>query len=115
MAQADLITGVSDDLCKVAIRKTDHLNNIELIPIGTDLELFMPGLDIQPLRQKLNIPNAAYVVLSPRQMTPLYNQETIIQSIPKVLQEVPNAVFILKDTFCNTDERKANGRTASIL
>ncbi len=83
------------------------MSQVELIPIGTDPKLFRPDLDTTGLRERLQIPQDAFVVLSPRQMTPHYNQITIIESIPKVLEEVPQAVFIMKDTFCNTPERKA--------
>lgn len=107
LSQADLITGVSDDLCKTAMQLTHGQNTVELVPIGVDPSLFMPDLDTSDLREKLSIPDDRFVILSPRQMMPLYNQETIIQSIPKVLNEIPNAIFILKDTFCNTDERRA--------
>lgn len=105
--QADLITGVSADLCQVAQNKAGPHANIELIPIGTQTELFHADIETDHFKKQMNIPDDAFVVLSPRQMTPLYNQETILQAIPKVLQEIPKAVFILKDTFCNTDERRA--------
>jgi glycosyltransferase involved in cell wall biosynthesis len=110
LRQADLITGVSADLCQVAGEMTFDQVPIELIPIGTDLSLFHADVDkarVQELREQLSIPHDAFVVLSPRQMTPLYNIETIIEAIPSVLAHEPNTIFLLKDTFCNTDERKA--------
>ncbi|MEB3285988.1 MAG: glycosyltransferase family 4 protein [Vampirovibrionales bacterium] len=107
LRQASLITGVSDDLCKIAARLTRMRSLVEMLPIGIDPELFVPDLDTSDLRERLNIPENAFVILSPRQITSLYNQETIIQSLPKVLSEIPNAILILKDTSCNTDERKA--------
>ncbi len=103
---SDMITAVSDDLYRLANRMTLGIIPVELIPIGTDPRLFQPGLDTTPLRERLRIPEDAFVVLSPRQMTPHYNQETILQSIPRVLEEVPNAVFIMKDTFRNSQERE---------
>jgi len=48
-------------------------------------------------------------------MTPHYNQITIIESIPRVLEEVPQAVFIMKDTFCNTPERQEYVRSLKEL
>lgn len=103
---SDMITAVSDDLYRVASRMTLGIIPVELIPIGTDTRLFQPDLDTTELRERLGIDPEAFVVLSPRQMTPHYNQETIIQSIPRVLEEVPHAVFIMKDTFRNTQERE---------
>lgn len=106
LKQCDLVTAVSDDLSHSAKRLTMGLTPIELIPIGTDPALFHPGLDTTELRERLHIPEDSYVVLSPRQMTPHYNQTTIIESIPRVLEEIPQALFIMKDTFCNTPERQ---------
>jgi glycosyltransferase involved in cell wall biosynthesis len=105
--QSDMVTAVSDDLSQVAHRMALGLCPVELIPIGTDPQLFQPDLDTSALRERLDIPEGSFVVLSPRQMTPHYNQTTIIESLPRVLEEVPNALFIMKDTFCNTPERKA--------
>jgi glycosyltransferase involved in cell wall biosynthesis len=107
LKQCDMITAVSDDLSRIAVRMTLNMIPVELIPIGTDIHLFEAKMDTTRLREALNIPEESFVVLSPRQITPHYNQDTIIQSIPKVLEEVPNALFIMKDTFCNTPERQA--------
>lgn len=106
MRQSEIVTAVSDDLNRSAERMLMGLAPVELIPIGTDIRLFHPAVNTIDLRERLNIPSDAYVVLSPRQMTPHYNQTTIIESIPGVLAEVPNTVFIMKDTFCNTPERQ---------
>lgn len=105
--QCDMVTAVSDDLSRAAERMAFGLCPVELIPIGTDTAMFKPGLETAELRHRLNLDEDHFVVLSPRQMTPHYNQQTIIDAIPRVLEEVPNAVFIMKDTFCNTPERQA--------
>ncbi len=106
LRQADLITAVSNDLCQAANQLTMNFVPVELVPIGTNLERFKPDLDTTQLRQTLEIPEDSFVILSPRQMTPLYNQDVILHSVPKVLEALPNAVFIMKDSFCDTDERK---------
>ncbi|HEY9744994.1 MAG TPA: glycosyltransferase family 4 protein [Oculatellaceae cyanobacterium] len=107
LKQADLVTTVSDNLCKAASRMGMGLVPIELIPIGVDPHLFRPDLETTELREKLQIPDDSFVVLSPRRMAPRYNQNTIIESIPKVLEEIPRAVFILKDAFSDNPERLA--------
>lgn len=106
MRQSEMVTAVSYDLNQSASRMLLGLAPVELIPIGTDIELFHPAVDTTQLRERLRIPEDSFVVLSPRQMTPHYNQTTIIESIPRVLEEIPNALFIMKDTFCNTLERQ---------
>lgn len=107
LRQADLISAVTDTLAREADKMTFRQVPTELIPIGTDQRLFQPELDTEALRERLDIPDDAFVILSPRQITPLYNQDIIIQSIPKVLKDLPNAIFLMKDTFCETEERKA--------
>lgn len=106
LKQADMITAVSDELCQTANRMVLGLAPVTLIPIGIDPVLFQPGLDTTALRQQLSIPDEAFVILSPRQITPHYNQASIIESIPHVLKVLPNAIFVMKDTFCNTEERQ---------
>jgi glycosyltransferase involved in cell wall biosynthesis len=115
LKQSDMVTAVSDDLSQAAQRMLLGLAPVELIPIGTELDLFHPDIDTTQLRERLQIPEDAFVVLSPRQITPHYNQNTIIESIPKVLEEVPHAVFLMKDTFCNTPERQAYVRSLKEL
>jgi glycosyltransferase involved in cell wall biosynthesis len=107
LRQCSMITAVSDDLVQAATRMTHGKIPVELIPLGTDPHLFRADLDTTELRERLNLPDDAFIVLSPRQMTPHYNQGTIIDSIPMVLKDLPQAVFIMKDTFGHTEERKA--------
>ena len=106
LRRADFVTAVTADLQHHADTMTHNDVLSELIPIGVETRLFLPDLDASELRQKLDIAENAFVILSPRQVTPLYNQETIIQAMPKVLQKLPNAVLLIKDTVCDTDERK---------
>jgi len=106
-----MITAVSDDLVQAATRMTAGRIPVELIPLGTDPQQFRADLDTTPLRERLSIPEDAFIVLSPRQMTPHYNQGTIIDSIPLVLKELPQTVFIMKDTFGESEERKAYVKT----
>lgn len=107
LRQCALITAVSEDLCNIANKLTRRKNLVEMLPIGIDPSLFKPGLDTSELREELDIPMDAFVILSPRQVTPLYNHETIIQALPKILTDIPNAVLVIKDAFGNTDDRQA--------
>jgi glycosyltransferase involved in cell wall biosynthesis len=107
LKQCSMITAVSDDLLQAATQMTGGRIPVELVPIGTEPSLFRADLDTTILRERLRLPEDAFIVLSPRQMTPHYNQGTIIDSIPMVLKDVPHAIFIMKDTFGHTEERKA--------
>jgi glycosyltransferase involved in cell wall biosynthesis len=109
--RCSMITAVSDDLVQTATRMTGGRIPVELIPLGTDPQYFRADLDTLPLRERLNISEDAFIVLSPRQMTPHYNQATIIDSMPLVLKELPHTVFIMKDTFGESEERRAYVQT----
>ena len=111
LKQCSMITVVSDDLQQAANRMTHERVPVELIPLGTDTRMFHPDVDTSALRQRLNIPDDAFIVLSPRQMMPRYNQGVIIESIPLVLKDLPQAVFIMKDTFGYSEERRAYVQT----
>jgi len=106
LKQCSMITAVSDDLLQTATRMTHGQVPVELIPLGTDPRLFRPDLNVEELRERLAVPVDAFIVLSPRQMMPRYNQATIIESIPLVLKELPQAIFIMKDTFGHAEERQ---------
>lgn len=107
LKQSDMVTAVSDELCQTANRMVLGLSPVTLVPIGIDPNLFQPDLETLALRRQMDISDDAFVVLSPRQITPHYNQNIIIESVPRVLEAIPNAVFVMKDTFCNTPERQA--------
>ncbi|MGE0201574.1 MAG: glycosyltransferase family 4 protein [Candidatus Melainabacteria bacterium] len=104
----DLVTAVSNDLKVRAESMVGNQPPVELLPIGTNPAFFMPDIDTNALRRSLTIPDNAYVIFSPRQITPLYNQDVILKSLPRVLEEIPDAVLILKDAFKeDSDKRRA--------
>jgi L-malate glycosyltransferase len=95
MKTADLVTADSIDLCRKAIEFGALEAATHLIQWGVDLTLFKPGNDPAHLRQTLNISNGP-VILSPRGLNPVYNIDTIIQSIPRVREEYPGVVYLIR-------------------
>lgn len=109
LQQAQLVTTVNQNLADEAQKLCQNQLPIKLTPIGTDLTLFNTHCDEEQLTQlksQLNITDDHLVVLSPRQITPLYNIDLIIDSFAKALKQQPNLILILKDTACNTEERQ---------
>jgi len=109
LTQADMITGMSPNLARLGQKAVGKHIPVEVVPLGANLEQFQANLEPEKMdafRASLHIPSDSLIVLSPRIMVPLYNIETIIDSIPKVLEELPNTVFILKDTVSDTEERR---------
>jgi glycosyltransferase involved in cell wall biosynthesis/SAM-dependent methyltransferase/GT2 family glycosyltransferase len=91
-----LVTADSRDLLEATgtLRRTRE--GIEYVPFGIDLDLFSPGQPPEDFALA-PMPKGARIVLSPRQFKPPANIDTIVKAIPKVLEKVPETVFILKN------------------
>lgn len=94
LRNADLITCWSNTLVPVVRRYTGPKAPIEVVHGGVELERFSPGPRPQYLRERLNLPDTARVILSPRLMRPLYNLDQIATAASSVCAAVPDAYFI---------------------
>ncbi|MBK8189132.1 MAG: glycosyltransferase [Vampirovibrionales bacterium] len=109
LRQADLVTAVNAALATEARRLAGEATPLALIPIGTDLGVFQPQADPvrqQALRETLALPSTAWIILSPRQIAPIYNIEILLDAMPGVLAKIPNAVLLLKDAFGDSEARQ---------
>src|SRR5687768_2534065 len=77
LRKADLITCWSQKLVSVVKRYSQPDAPVEVIHGGVDVLRFQPGPKSEQLRQRLNIPAEAKIVLSPRLMRPLYNLDKL--------------------------------------
>jgi glycosyltransferase involved in cell wall biosynthesis len=68
---------------------------------GIDLDVFRRGYedDVARVRQRLGIPDDAFIVLSNRQMQRYWGAEEIIRAIPFVVRSVENVYFIMLRGF----------------
>jgi glycosyltransferase involved in cell wall biosynthesis len=94
LRNADLITCWSNNLVPVVRRYTRPKAPIEVVHGGVELERFSPGPRPQYLLERLNLPDTARVILSPRLMRPLYNLDQIALAASSVCAAVPDAYFI---------------------
>jgi glycosyltransferase involved in cell wall biosynthesis len=69
--------------------------DIALIQWGVDTELFSPGVPDPEFFNSV-IKYERPVVFSARDFTPLYQQEVVVKAFQQVLQELPNAMLIMK-------------------
>lgn len=92
--RADCIICVSSALKEEMIKLGAAPNKIEMTPIGIDTQEFSPGLRNEVLLQKLDMVDSP-VVISTRSLKPIYDVETLIKAIPLVLQEIPEAKFVI--------------------
>jgi glycosyltransferase involved in cell wall biosynthesis len=105
LKHADLVTTISQTMGEQALRLGARASVLRSIQFGVELDIFTPGLanssESMNLRKILSLSEKARVVLSPRAVTPIYNLDIVLQSIPLVRESFPDAIFIFLDY--NTD------------
>ena len=94
LKKADLITTDATHIKDAILNFDIHTSEIKIICFGVDVIKFSPGIKNQELQNKLKVLNCP-VVISLRNLDPLYNIETLIKAIPLVLREIPDAKFII--------------------
>lgn len=94
LRKADLITCWSQKLVSVVRRYCRPGTPVEVIHGGVDVKRFQPGPKPEQLRRRLNIPDGARIVLSPRLMRPLYNLDKLAAAAQMVWQAQPETYFL---------------------
>lgn len=95
--KATKITVDADLLKNIWTRMGIASNKVEVIPFGVDLETFNPKADGSEIRQKLNIPDDAIVLISTRALhNHHYNVESFVRAIPIIQKSCRNVKFIIK-------------------
>lgn len=107
LSRADLITADSAHLIKTAVQFGAAENKSHVIRWGVDLRQFNLQVDKSKIKKALKLDENP-VVLSPRGLRPLYNIDTIINSIPLVLDKIPNTKFIIKYGFGEQEDELKN-------
>ncbi len=110
LARADLITADSDHLRRAAVA-LGAVAPSYVIPVGVDTTQLRPG-GRAAARSRLGIDPTTPLVLSPRALSPVYNIDTIIDSIPLVQQAVPDVYYIIKFGYSAGREAELRGRAA---
>jgi len=94
LRRADRMICVSPNLKEEMIGLGADHDKIEVIVMGIDTQEFSPALRNEALLQELHISDSP-VVISTRSLRPIYDVETLIRAIPLVLQQIPQASFII--------------------
>jgi glycosyltransferase involved in cell wall biosynthesis len=94
LRKADRIICVSSALKEKAVNLGVAPEKVEVIPMGVDVQKFDPSLRDKALLQNLDMADKP-VVISTRNLEPVYDVETLIKAIPLVLREIPEARFII--------------------
>jgi glycosyltransferase involved in cell wall biosynthesis len=94
LSRADVITCDADHMVKVLTNLGAVEGKVKLIYFGTDTQKFKPMPRDMTLETNLNL-NGAPTIISLRNFRTIYNIDTLIKSIPLVLEKVPQATFII--------------------
>jgi len=85
--KAEKVISVSDHITEKLIQMGVNREKIETFPIGVDLSLFS--------KQITKSKPEELIILSTRWHEPIYNLELLIEAIPIILKNIPNARFIV--------------------
>lgn len=92
---ADVVTGDSEVCLNAAIEGGAPAYNAYIVQWGVDFDKFNINIDGSLIRRRYDLTGLP-VIFSPRGFSEIYNIDTIIRSIPLVLERLPNAKFL----FC---------------
>jgi glycosyltransferase involved in cell wall biosynthesis len=73
-------------------------NKIRTLLLGIDATQFSPSHRNDRIKQTLNIESSRPIVISTRALAPIYDVETLIKAMPLVLEEMPEAEFVIAGT-----------------
>jgi len=94
LAKADIVTAYAE-LLKIRLMELGtEPQKINLVNFGTDTDKFKPAQRNKKLQEELGIVDSP-TVISLRSLEPIYDIETLINSIPIVLKEIPEAKFVI--------------------
>jgi glycosyltransferase involved in cell wall biosynthesis len=92
--EADAVIAASkvtyDEVCSIV----KNIEKVHLIANGVDITRFNPGLDSSYLRRKHGL-EGKFIVFSLRAHEPKYGLEYLIRSVPAVVEQMDNVVFIV--------------------
>ena len=118
LKRADLVICDSETVKAGLLELCAKPKNIKKIFDGIDTQRFNPSWNDKELKTTLGISKKAPVVISIRNLYPLYNVEMLIRATPLALNRVPEAKFIIGGDGVQRDylEKLANslGITSSI-
>jgi glycosyltransferase involved in cell wall biosynthesis len=94
LRRADMITCDADHMKQAIASMGISSEKITLIYFGIDNEKFSPQEKSETVRAKLGL-HDSLVVISLRNLERLYDVESLVRSVPLVLKDVPEAMFII--------------------
>jgi glycosyltransferase involved in cell wall biosynthesis len=92
---AALVTVDSEDLRRAVMMLGVPPERVKVVQWGVDTALFRPDVPTSPARARFGVGEGP-VIYSPRNIAPVYNNDTILEAFRKVLDRHPDAIMIEK-------------------
>ncbi len=70
-------------------------DRLVVIPVGVDMAQFAPAPDKEVVRRRLGLPEGVPVVISVGDMVPRKGFDVLVEAVPAVLRDVPDALFLV--------------------
>lgn len=113
LKKADLITCDAEHMERVIMKFGIPKEKIKIIYFGIETEKFSPGPKDEKLIQRLNLQNSP-IVISLRNLEPIYDVETLIKAIPLILKEIPQTKFIIAGKGSEEEKLKTLAKNLKI-
>ena len=94
LRKATLITCDADHMVEAMCSLGADIKRIHLVFFGVEVDRFCPGSGDEEIRAKWRA-QGHRVVISLRNLEPLYSIETLIEAVPRVIAAVPEARFVI--------------------
>ena len=95
LKRADCVVCWSSVLEEEALKLGAVPGRTEVAFIGVDTDKFVPNREESSLRQELNVGDSSPLVISTRNLGPVYGMETLVKAVPLILDKVPETKFIV--------------------
>jgi glycosyltransferase involved in cell wall biosynthesis len=95
LSKADLVTTDSISAVRKIISLGVDEKKVKLIIHGVDLRVFHPAENKEELKKDLRLPESRQVVISSRNLEPVYDVATLIRAVPYVIKKCPNSYFLI--------------------
>jgi glycosyltransferase involved in cell wall biosynthesis len=113
LCNADLVTCDAEHMRHAMMRLGVPEHKIKIIYFGTDTTRFCPAPKSKKLRKQLGVSDRP-MIISLRSLEPVYDLETLLQSVPYVIKYFPDVVFIIAGGGCQENYLKSLANTLNI-
>jgi len=114
LRKADLITCDGENMREAMTKLGADSQKINIIYFGIDTQKFSPKQRSEKLREELGISNSP-MIISLRNLEPIYDIESLVKSVPLVLKDIPEAKFVIAGRGSREAELKRLAKSIGVL